>query len=326
MAVKSGQGKEMSYTESGKAMGTFLQVTEYGARHANAFAAVREAFDRMEAKCSPFLPDSELSLVNRRSGKSPVAVSDEFLRLLRYALREADFTGGIFDPTIGAVTSAWNDGEALHFLSASELAKRMKLVDWRRTEIAGQAVALRGSGMALDLGGIAREFTLHWAADKARCCGMASGIINIGGDVAVIGQKPDGTPWRVGIPHPRKRGELLATIPLRDCDTMETSSDRRQSIEADGVVQSHIFSGLCGGDEPLMSATLIYKRGDALPPCGGAALVAAGLAKSCGFLRKIPGMQAVLVTQAREVFVTGGLRWGIRLSDREYKIRPLELG
>lgn len=313
--------------ESGAAMGTFLQITGFSGCSRNVSAEVRRIFSEVERECSRFLPESALSEVNRQAGKKAVPVPEVLRSVLKEALAEATWTGGVFDPAIGAVTSLWNVGSPGECIPSEEERRRAEaLVDYRKVELTSSQVFLKEAGMALDLGGAAKEYALHRAAEEAEKEPSFSGIIDAGGDLCTVGTKPDGSLWQIGIQHPRRRKTLLGVIALRRWNTAETSGDYRRYVMEGDSFQCHIFQkpGLgCG--EPLASATLIYDRHTVHPPCGGAAFVAAGLEKSRAFLEKMAHVEAVLVTRDLDVWVTEGLADSFRLLDSTARKRALIL-
>lgn len=89
-------------------------------------------------------------------------------------------------------------------------------------------------GMKLDLGGIAKEFAVHEAAKAASAQGLLAGIIDAGGDICTIGAKSDQEAWRIGIQHPRQQNALLASVSLRNWDTVETSGGESSSDDSMG--------------------------------------------------------------------------------------------
>ena len=125
--------------------------------------------------------------------------------------------------------------------SEEEIEKAKVLIDYRHIEIGERSVFLKEKGMSLDLGGIAKEYALHKAAALAERMGECSMMIDAGGDICVVGNKPDGSAWRLGIQHPRQRSTLIATVALGSEDTVETSGDYRRFLLKDGLMQSHIF-------------------------------------------------------------------------------------
>ena len=208
-----------------------------------ANAAIAEV-QRIEAKYSRYRDDTVVSRINAQAGREPVAVDDETLALLAFAdacFRQSD---GLFDATSGVLRRAWNFRES-RVPSPAQLDALLPLVGWDKVEIAGSQVRLSRAGMQLDFGGFGKEYAVDRAARVLRENGAESAMVNLAGDLAILGPQPGGAPWRVGIKHPRKEGMLLATLPVSS-GAIATSGDYERFIEVDGVRYCHILDPRTG--------------------------------------------------------------------------------
>ena len=221
-----------------------IQLHAADALAARASAAAIAEVARIEAKYSRYRADSVLSRINAQAGGEPVAVDHETRMLLQYADTCYRQSGGLFDPTSGVLRRAWRfDGGALPDERA--LAETMRLVGWERVQVTAEHVRLAAPGMELDFGGFGKEYAVDRAARVLRDAGIASGLVNLAGDVAILGPHPDGTPWRVGIRHPRRAQALIATLPVMS-GAIATSGDYERYIEVDGVRHCHILDPRTG--------------------------------------------------------------------------------
>lgn len=306
---------ETCYIESKCGMGTFLRVMSFTKENEHSFTPIWEVFENVERLCSRFSSDSQLSLINKMAGQERVQVDERLAKILLAAQRISAFTDGAFDATVGAVTSLWSmKPHDVKIPTEIEQKAAESLVNYRWFDVKGRDAFLAKEKMKLDLGGIAKEFALHEAAETATKIGVGSAIIDAGGDVCTIGAKPNNRPWRIGIQHPRRAKTLLASVVLQNWDTVETSGDYQRFIKDGDKVYSHIFSvRQADVSEKLISVTLIYRRQHELLPINGAAFIASGLAKSKAFLEMLPNVEAILVTDAMQVFITEGLRGYIHI-------------
>lgn len=295
------------HVESGEAMGTFLQVRSENEIPCDVSLHIRKIFGDIESVCSRFLKESEISRINENSGICSVKVSQTCMKIIKKSMQVAEFTNGVFDPSIGAMSSLWNIGSESEYVpTEKEIQKAWSLVDYRNILIDGNSVFLENKGMSLDLGGIAKEYAIHQAANFCRKKKLEGIIIDCGGDISTVGKKPDGSDWRIGIQHPRRRNNLIASVVLASWNTVETSGDYRRFIKKDDLFQSHIFSVNNEKRVPLSSATLVYD-GNYDFPLTSSALLAGGLDFSKRMLKKCKGMEAILITDKFEVFVTKNL-------------------
>ena len=212
------------------------------ARHA-ADRAIAEVA-RIEAKYSRYRPDTVVSRINAQAGREPVAVDEETRQLLDFADACHRDSAGLFDPTSGVLRRAWRF-DTPRLPSESELAALLPLIGWHRVERDGDRVRLPMAGMELDFGGFGKEYAVDRAALVLREAGVQSALVNLAGDLAILGPQPDGSPWRVGIRHPRREGELVARLPVSS-GAIATSGDYERFIEVDGVRHCHVLDPRTG--------------------------------------------------------------------------------
>ncbi|WP_189608522.1 FAD:protein FMN transferase [Saccharospirillum salsuginis] len=191
---------------------------------------------RLETKYSRFDPDSLLSRMNRSAGDW-FDIDPETAGLLDFAdqcFRESE---GLFDITTGVLRRAW-DFKSGRLPEQRHLNAVLSAVGWPRVERRGSRIKIP-TGMELDLGGLVKEF----AADRLLAL-MAeadvSGLVNLAGDIGVTGPQPDGTPWLVGISHPRRPGQAAATLPLSS-GALATSGDYERFMVVNGRRYCHIL-------------------------------------------------------------------------------------
>lgn len=209
------------------------------ARAGVAAQAAIEEVRRIEAKYSRYRDDSVLSRINAAAGGEAVAIDEETEQLLDFAHACHEQSEGAFDPTSGVLRRAWNFHEP-HVPSDAELAPLLALIGWDRVERSPARVRLPQAGMELDFGGFGKEYAVDRAAVHLRDAGIASGMVNLAGDLTILGPQPDGSPWRVGIRHPRKPDALIATIPVYS-GGIATSGDYERFVEVDGVRHCHVL-------------------------------------------------------------------------------------
>ena len=213
-----------------------------------AIAAVIADVRRIEAKYSRYRDDSVTAAVNRAAGGAPVAIDAETAALLVYADQCHRLSGGRFDVTSGVLRRAWDFRRAPARLpDAATLAALCSLVAWHEVEWDERSIRLPRSGMEIDFGGIGKEY----AADRATAIlterGVAHALVNLGGDVRALGGQVDGTPWRVGVRHPRAMaaGTAIASLEIAD-GAVATSGDYERYIEVDGRRYCHLLDPRTG--------------------------------------------------------------------------------
>lgn len=212
-------------------------------------ALLREVVDavvaevrRIERKYSRYRDDSVLAAIHRAAG-APVAIDAETARLLDYAQRCWELSGGLFDITSGVLRHAWRFDGSDRLPAPAAVAALLPRVGWSRLRHDAAQVQLP-AGMELDLGGIGKEY----AVDRALL--LASGIagrpvlVNLGGDLATNGALyPGRRTWSVGIESP---GGGMAKLLQVQAGALATSGDARRFLLRDGVRYGHILDPRTG--------------------------------------------------------------------------------
>lgn len=229
------------------AMASHNEVQLYASTRAEAERVARAAGDevaRIEAKYSRYRPDTIVARINAAAGVGAVPIDAETAALLHYAEQCFAASDGLFDITSGVLRRAWNFREPA-LPDRATLRALTALIDWRAVRWNDTQVALPKPGMEIDFGGIGKEYAADRAAGVCIDAGIRHGFVNLGGDVRVLGPHPDGRPWSIGIRHPRREGETIATIALGD-GALATSGDYERFFEVDGVRYCHILNPRTG--------------------------------------------------------------------------------
>lgn len=201
---------------------------------------------RIEAKYSRYRDDSLTTRINRAAGGTAVEVDAETLALLQYADRCHRLSGGRFDITSGVLRRAWDFRRSPPRLpDAAQIAAATELIDWPTVEWGGHTVRLPRRGMEIDFGGIGKEYAADRMATICHEGGAIHALANLGGDVRAAGPQQDGSPWRVGISHPRQADAVIATIEL-DAGAVATSGDYQRFFDVGGRRYCHIIDARSG--------------------------------------------------------------------------------
>jgi thiamine biosynthesis lipoprotein len=241
-----------------RVMGTDAHVIVVGgAREATARAAAR--LDALEQRWSRFLPDSELSRLNAADGMPCVVSADTLLlvNLLRRAWRD---THGRFDPTMhDALVSlgyerSWPDVDAVDELPAATAARGCAEI----TIDHNTRMVWLPAGLHLDAGGLGKGLAADLVAGELVEGGAAGAMVNVGGDLRVIGEPPKGEHWRLRVEHPADSEQTVAEIPIAGGGIATTSRGRR-TWSAGGQTVHHVLDPQTGqaADRPWVTATVV---------------------------------------------------------------------
>jgi FAD:protein FMN transferase len=275
-------------------MGMPVRLVLHAASPDAAPLAAGAAFERIAAldrMMSDYRDDSELRRLDARPLEW-IPVSEELFAVLTRAVEIAEATGGAFDPTVAPLVALWRDARKSGRLpERSRLEAARALVGWRdiHFDSSRRAIRLGRAGMRLDLGGIAKGYILQEALRTLRAHGVASALLEAGGDI-VVGDAPPGRPgWRIETPSVDPAfGDRAAKL----CNAaLATSGPTAQFVEIDGVKYSHVIDPRTGlGVTNHVVARVIAEDGataDAL----ATALTVVGPKGAGAILRRFPDVR-----------------------------------
>ena len=227
-----------------RAMGSPCELRLY-ARTAEqaeyALAQAREAVEKLEARYSRYRPESLLSRINAAAGSDArIEVDPETAGLIDYAAQAWTQSDGLFDITSGVLRRVW-DFKSDRVPSQSDIDLILPLIAWPSVEWRNPFVRLPRAGMELDFGGYVKEYAADVAAGACRDAGIEHGLVELGGDLRVIGAHPDGSPWRVGIRHPRALENAIAYVEVAE-GAVASSGDYERCMIVDGRRYCHILN------------------------------------------------------------------------------------
>jgi thiamine biosynthesis lipoprotein len=242
-------------TQDWRALGTGARLVVAGADPGPAREAVVAVLDQVDRACSRFRPDSEISLLNARSG-SWQPVSDLLGRAIAASLRAALLTDGAVDPTVGGALRAIGYDADFDLIRnpAGPIELRIEPIPgWHTVELAADRRSVRvRAGVELDLGSVGKGLAADLAADAAFDAiggdGGARGVlVSLGGDIAVRGAPPDGE-WRILVAEDSETpadtaGELVA---IREGGLATSSTTVRRWTRGD-VTLHHLVDPRTGG-------------------------------------------------------------------------------
>lgn len=208
-----------------------------------AQAAIAEV-RRIEAKYSRYQAHSIVSQINAAAGQHPIELDPETLALIDFADRMHTQSEGLFDITSGVYRQVW-DFQKAQCPSPAQIDAIRPLVGWSQVQRQGAQLRLPRAGMQIDLGGLGKEYAADRAALVLRQQGVQHALVNLGGDIASVGTKPDGQPWTAGIRHPRDAAQIMASLPLFG-QALATSGDYERYFEHDGQRYCHILDPFTG--------------------------------------------------------------------------------
>ena len=262
-------------------MGSPCEVQLYGAGRIEARRAGEMLIadvERLEALYSRYRNSSLITEINTVAAKGgDIRVDSETSSLLDYAQTCFQQSDGLFDVTSGILRRAWNF-KAARLPEPGAVEALLDKVGWERLHWDPPVLSFPHCGMEIDLGGVVKEYAVDRAATICLEKGINHGMINLGGDVRIIGPHPDGSPWRVAISNPGSEDEPLQLLSLSS-GALASSGDYERCITLNGVRYGHILNPLTGWPVNCMAAVSV-----AADLC-----VVAGSASTIGMLKEESG-------------------------------------
>lgn len=300
-------------------MGTVIINKVFGEQAEEALQAVLKETVRLEGLLSRFIPDSEISRINTSAGNGCENVSGETYEVMKRAVEFSKCCQGSFDVTVGPLVALWNDAkEESRPPDESEIKKVLPLINYTDLVLDPfkKAIGLKKAGQSIDLGGIGKGFAADKVLEVYKKYEISSAFTNFGGNVAVIGAKPDGSPWRVGIQHPRIENSLVGAVSVINKSVVTSGDYQRYFIDNKGKRYHHILDPNTGypSESGLVGVTVVADSSadaDALSTI----LFTVGVDKGTELLKSIPGIEAVLIDKNLMVYVTRGLIDSFRVDE-----------
>ena len=243
------------------AMDTVMNLTVYGENGEAALDAAEQELYRLDAHLARGTEGSAVYALNHDG----TVIDREAAYLLHESGSIAQATGGAFDPTVAELLDLWGFGSGAgehRVPTQEEIDAALANVGEKHLHIDGEQVILDLPAQ-LDLGGIAKGYAGGCVAQLLRGSGITSAVLDLGGDVALLGNKPVGGAWRVAIKDPAQEGAYLGVLETEGDRFIMTSGIYERYFEENGVRYHHILDPKtgCPADSDLVSATVICTDG-----------------------------------------------------------------
>lgn len=290
-------------------MGTRVSVELWhddDARGRELVAEVMEEYRRIDREMSTYKPDSEISAVNAHAAEGPMAISAELYSMIERSLELSVASHGAFDITYDSVGYLY-DFRAHKRPTEGEIGEHLAAVDYRHVILDPKARTVRFGvpGVRINLGGIAKGYTVERGAELLRKQGVQHALLNAGGDTRVIGDRR-GQPWIVGIRHPRQEDEVVTRLPIVD-EAISTAGDYERFFEENGRRYHHIINPSTGRPtEGILTVTVIGPDGT-LTDGLDTAIFVLGVEEGLELIKSYPEYETIIVDASGKVFYSSGL-------------------
>ncbi|MCI9305232.1 MAG: FAD:protein FMN transferase [Lachnospiraceae bacterium] len=291
-------------TKTSFKLNTVVTITIYDSSDISLLDHALELCDDYENLFSRTRETSELYQINQGE---KTTLSPETEELLSIALSYSRMSGGLFDPSIGPVSSLWDfHAETPRVPTDSEIKEALPLINSEKIHISNHTIELENS-MMLDLGAISKGYIADRIKEYLVEQGVKSAIIDLGGNVLCIGSRPDGTPFQIGIRQPfEDTSTAAATLSVTD-QSVVTSGIYERCFTQDDVLYHHLLNPKTGYpcDNELASVTIVSDHsvdGDALSTC----CFLMGTEQGMKLINSLTDVQAVFITREGDLLYSDG--------------------
>lgn len=298
------------YSERATIMGTDIRVELWAEKEEKAKEAIQVVFSDMrsvEDQMSPYKPNSELSQLNN-SGLDGVHIKANLFQLIEQSLFYSKLSNGAFDISYAAAGRRYN---YRHKVKPNDWALKSSLsqVNYRQILLNEKKSHVRFAkeGMAIDLGGIAKGYAVDRSTELLWKLGIQHAVVTAGGDSRLLGDKR-GRPWMMGVKHPRQADHFIAALPLENM-AISTSGDYERYFIDDrtGERIHHILNPKTGKSVSGLSSVTIIAENATETDALSTAVFVMGLEPGMALINRLPGVEAVIVTEKGVIKYSKGL-------------------
>lgn len=237
----------------GKTMGTTFNIKYYPAQHTpnqqQVLAAVNRRLVEVNQLMSTYIPDSELSLLNKAKAGEAFSLSPENVYLINEALRVNELSQGYYDITVGPLVNLWGfgpNGRVTKQPEADVLEQSRQWVGAEKLTLSNNQLVKPHDKTYIDLSSLAKGYGVDEVAKVLELFSVENYLVEIGGELRVKGVKYDGAKWKVAIEKPVTDQREVQLIVAPGDMAIATSGDYRIYFEENGVRFSHLIDPLTG--------------------------------------------------------------------------------
>lgn len=293
-----------TFTLTGNAQGTSYQIRYRAAEGLVSSAEVAHLFSKIDLSLSLYNPESLISQFNRLDKE---IMSDEYLSaVVQKSLSICAQSNGAFDITVKPLVDLWGFGprSGKKIPSKKEIRKALSHVGCGQVFMKGSALVKKHKGVQIDCNGIAQGYSVDLLADLLEKKGINNYLIELGGEIRLLGLNQEELPWSVGIEGPEinESGNFILSRRIRPLKGAVTTSGSYRNYFMKGEKQySHIINPSTGYpvDNGMISATIIAADAITADALDNICMVLGPMA-SIKFLEKFTNVDAYLVYKKKD--------------------------
>lgn len=312
------------YSKTEFLMGTVVTVKIYDKDKEEILDIAFERINELADKISSEEENSEISTINENAGIKSIEVSDDVYRLIEIAKEHSHLADGKFDFSVGPLTNLWHIGfPDARKPGQSEIDAILPLIDYQSVILdeKRQTIFLTEKGMALDLGAIAKGFITDEVVTVLEENNVTTAIIDLGGNIFVLGNHPSGEAWTVGIQDPNAtRGATIGKV-KRSNESIVTSGIYERYLEVEGERYHHLLNPDTGYPftNDLAGISIITNSSTDADALSTTAF-SKGIEEGIYFIQEFTEAEAIFISHDKKVYTTKGLKGKFELTNEQYEM------
>ncbi|MEG1482308.1 FAD:protein FMN transferase [Clostridium sp.] len=305
-------------------MGTAIKITIYDKSNEKILDKAFKRVIEIEDLVSINKEGTEITELNNNAGIKGVKLSDDSFNIVKKGLEYSKLSNGGYDLTIGPLVKLWSIGlPEAKVPNKNEIIDAIKKIDYKNVNINEDTkeVFLTEKGMMIDLGSIAKGYAADEIVKLLKENGVKEAIVDLGGNIYALGLKEGDKEWKVGIQDPfTDRGNVVGSVKVSNKSVVTTGIYER-FIEKDGVKYHHILNPKDGYPYKTELAGVSIIADESVDADGLSTLVfTKGLDEGIKFIESLDGVDAVFITENRNVYTTDGIKDNFKMMNESFKL------
>lgn len=291
-------------------LNTVVTISLYDSSDSSILNGAFDLCQHYEDLLSRTKEGSEIYTFNHRKNNSPLTISDDTAELIQKALSYCELSNGTFDITIAPISSLWDFQATTPSLpDNTEIKKQLKNINYKDLQVKGNILSSKNPYTQIDLGAIAKGFIADKIKEYLIANNVQSAVINLGGNVLCVGEKPSKEPFHIGVQKPfETHQETVHTLSIKDLSIVSSGIYERY-FKVDGKLYHHILNPKTGYpyDTDLTSVTILSKKsvdGDGL----STTCFSLGLEKGMELIESLDDVYALFITEDGTLHYTKGFQ------------------
>lgn len=305
-------------------LGTVINITLFDTEDTTHLNNISKIVNDLENTLSRNIETSEISNINRLSKNTPLKITDDSYILIEKSIEYSELSQGYFDITVNPLVDLWSIGtEDQSVPDINDIEQALSYIDYNNIKLNKEdsSITLLSDDTTLDLGGIGKGYVADKIVEYLRLSSIDNALINLGGNVFALGSSGKNEPWNIGIQHPDfdKSGAIIS-IQAKD-KSIVTSGIYERYFEEDGKLYHHILDPFTGYpiQNNILSLTIVSDfsiDGDAL----STSMFALGKDKALEIISTLDNVEAIIVTNDNNIYLTKGIKDSYSLFDKKYTV------